>query len=218
MMSSAHIVSSTASSGVDGGDGLRSVPSQTSLSSLSAEDAIDCVAETYAVGEYRLSTCPICLERFTLTNPAVLVQCEHGFHLQCLESWRMRSPECPVCLRPLSQGEGTLMEDRNACRRRRRRHRVAATSAVAAASMRLDHEYVGNAMGTVVAEGEGGVAKAHDQRATHQRSGATAVLLTTREGADDNNEDDGEGERERGLVAACLGGVWGWLENWCGRR
>ncbi|ORC87846.1 uncharacterized protein TM35_000202550 [Trypanosoma theileri] len=75
--------------------------------------------DTFVVGEYRLSSCPICLERFTLENPAIVVICGHGFHLQCLEEWRQRSPLCPVCSRPL-QGEGIPMMSARDTRRRRR--------------------------------------------------------------------------------------------------
>lgn len=77
--------------------------------------------ETYAVGAYHFTTCPICLEPFTLDNPAIIVQCKHGFHLQCLESWRMRSPACPVCLTSLAGDEGHVMTPKDYRRRRRYR-------------------------------------------------------------------------------------------------
>ncbi|KAH9599255.1 zinc finger protein [Trypanosoma melophagium] len=75
--------------------------------------------DTFIVGEYHLSSCPICLERFTLDNPAIVVGCGHGFHLQCLEDWRQRSPLCPVCSKPL-QDEGVPMMSARDTRRRRR--------------------------------------------------------------------------------------------------
>ncbi|KAG5481460.1 hypothetical protein LSCM1_05469 [Leishmania martiniquensis] len=80
--------------------------------------------ETYDVGEYHLTTCPICLEHFTLDNPAILLKCEHGFHLQCLESWRQRSSMCPMCFAPVVGDEGRLMSSSDARRRRRRRLRA----------------------------------------------------------------------------------------------
>jgi hypothetical protein len=83
--------------------------------------------ETFDVGEYHLVSCPICLEHFTLDNPAILLKCEHGFHLQCLESWRQRSSMCPMCFTPIAGDEGRLMSPANA--RRRRRLRVKASSA-----------------------------------------------------------------------------------------
>ncbi|CCW65675.1 unnamed protein product [Phytomonas sp. EM1] len=90
----------------------------SSMSEEGSEIDIDEI-ETFVVGEYNFSVCPICLEHFTIHNPAIIVHCEHGFHLQCLESWRQRSAVCPVCLQPLDGDEGRLMEARDTRRRRR---------------------------------------------------------------------------------------------------
>ncbi|KAG5508128.1 hypothetical protein JKF63_05380 [Porcisia hertigi] len=83
------------------------------------EDSAAVDFETYDVGEYHLTTCPICLEHFTLDNPAILLKCEHGFHLQCLESWRQRSSMCPMCFAPVVGDEGRLMSSSDVRRRRR---------------------------------------------------------------------------------------------------
>ncbi|CCW70823.1 unnamed protein product [Phytomonas sp. Hart1] len=96
--------------------------SQENLYSNTTEEESDIdidEVETFVVGEYNFSVCPICLEHFTMHNPAIIVHCEHGFHLQCLESWRQRSAACPVCQRPLDGDEGRLMEARDTRRRRR---------------------------------------------------------------------------------------------------
>ncbi len=45
--------------------------------------------------------CPICLELYTEENPSMHCKCGHEFHLQCSESWKQRSDECPVCFRKL---------------------------------------------------------------------------------------------------------------------
>lgn len=90
-----------------------------SFSSGSDLAKIDKNEEIFVVGEYHLSSCPICLERFTLDNPAVLVACGHGFHLQCVEDWKQRSPMCPVCMKPVN-GEGVPMMSARETRRRRR--------------------------------------------------------------------------------------------------
>ncbi|AAZ12683.1 Ring finger domain containing protein, putative [Trypanosoma equiperdum] len=64
--------------------------------------------ESFVVGKYQTSMCPICLESFTHENPAVVVGCGHSFHLQCVEDWRQRSPICPVCMIVL-RGDGLPM-------------------------------------------------------------------------------------------------------------
>ena len=45
--------------------------------------------------------CPICLELFVDTNPAIPCECSHTFHFQCVEEWLQRSSECPVCYKKL---------------------------------------------------------------------------------------------------------------------
>lgn len=97
--------------------------SQRSISSSSDEWTDPRVHETFVVGEFHVSACPICLERFTLDNPAIIVPCKHGFHLQCLEAWRQRSADCPVCLEPLAGCAGRIMSVEDT--RRRRRFRTA---------------------------------------------------------------------------------------------
>ncbi|CAD2221784.1 hypothetical protein AGDE_13756 [Angomonas deanei] len=88
-------------------------------SSSDSEGDTTGVGETFAVGDYSLSSCPICLERFTLGNPAIIVSCRHGFHLQCLESWRQRSAKCPVCLKQLDERVDHIMLEGEAVRRLR---------------------------------------------------------------------------------------------------
>mmetsp|Transcript_46171 Transcript_46171/g.142346 ORF Transcript_46171/g.142346 Transcript_46171/m.142346 type:complete len:242 (+) Transcript_46171:132-857(+) len=46
---------------------------------------------------YDRRVCSICLERYTESNPSVLYPCGHSYHLQCAESWFLRSAKCPVC-------------------------------------------------------------------------------------------------------------------------
>ena len=58
---------------------------------------------TFRVGDYHQSMCSICLERYTLENPAMILACRHAFHLQCLEAWRQRSRLCPVCMKPVQR-------------------------------------------------------------------------------------------------------------------
>lgn len=103
----------------------------TNLSDCANENSAVEGLETFDVGEYHLTSCPICLEHFTLDNPAILLKCEHGFHLQCLESWRQRSSACPMCFVPFCGDEGRIMSPADARRRRRLRFK-APTAAVGA--------------------------------------------------------------------------------------
>eukprot|EP00758_Cryptobia_borreli_P002063 Tbor_TRINITY_DN2755_c0_g1::TRINITY_DN2755_c0_g1_i1::g.15217::m.15217 len=40
---------------------------------------------------HQSSSCPICLEGYSLENPAVLFPCRHAFHVQCIDSWMIRA-------------------------------------------------------------------------------------------------------------------------------
>ncbi|EAN94449.1 hypothetical protein C3747_24g388 [Trypanosoma cruzi] len=118
------------------------LPNSGSFSSYSDTGKAGKSEDTFVVGEYRLSSCPICLERFTLDNPAIVVLCGHGFHLQCLESWRQRASICPVCMK-LMQGEGIPMMSARDTRRRRRYKGVNSTvTAAATARSSCDHRSV----------------------------------------------------------------------------
>ncbi|XVF38164.1 hypothetical protein REPUB_Repub20aG0076600 [Reevesia pubescens] len=41
--------------------------------------------------------CSICLEPFTVQDPATVTSCRHEYHLQCILEWSQRSKECPIC-------------------------------------------------------------------------------------------------------------------------
>ncbi|KAJ0988225.1 hypothetical protein J5N97_006581 [Dioscorea zingiberensis] len=42
--------------------------------------------------------CAVCLESFQLGEKCRLLPvCKHSFHVQCLDSWLMRTPICPIC-------------------------------------------------------------------------------------------------------------------------
>jgi hypothetical protein len=59
-------------------------------------------ATIHQQAEYKQSTCSICLERYdATTNPAMLYECGHAYHLQCAETWRQKSSFCPLCWRDL---------------------------------------------------------------------------------------------------------------------
>ncbi|GMP81718.1 hypothetical protein CsSME_00036336 [Camellia sinensis var. sinensis] len=42
--------------------------------------------------------CAVCLDEIEVDQPARLVPgCNHGFHLQCADTWLSKNPVCPVC-------------------------------------------------------------------------------------------------------------------------
>lgn len=44
------------------------------------------------------SECAVCLERFkTGENCRLLTNCNHSFHLKCIDSWLIQTPYCPIC-------------------------------------------------------------------------------------------------------------------------
>ncbi|XP_076899529.1 E3 ubiquitin-protein ligase ATL23-like [Bidens hawaiensis] len=49
--------------------------------------------------------CSICLDDIQAEQPARVVPgCNHGFHLQCVDTWLARNPVCPVCRNKLEPG------------------------------------------------------------------------------------------------------------------
>lgn len=44
------------------------------------------------------SECAVCLDEIDSDQPArVLPGCNHGFHLECADTWLSKHPLCPVC-------------------------------------------------------------------------------------------------------------------------
>ena len=41
--------------------------------------------------------CSICFDEFTGDSQIALTQCNHVYHLGCINKWYCRSPSCPVC-------------------------------------------------------------------------------------------------------------------------
>jgi hypothetical protein len=46
------------------------------------------------------SECPICMD----TKTEVVLECTHAFCRRCLNQWRQKSPECPLCRHNSKQG------------------------------------------------------------------------------------------------------------------
>ena len=53
--------------------------------------------------------CPICHEKNEL--PIVQTECDHMYHLDCLENWETIRNDCPVCRNVLPGCEKTLVEE-----------------------------------------------------------------------------------------------------------
>jgi len=55
------------------------------------------------VDEYSAKSCPICLEIYTAGEEICWShndKCVHGFHLDCMVAWLMKSNDCPLCREP----------------------------------------------------------------------------------------------------------------------
>jgi hypothetical protein len=49
--------------------------------------------------------CAVCLEAFQAGDQCrVLPGCQHGFHVQCVDSWLRKSRQCPVCRAEVAGG------------------------------------------------------------------------------------------------------------------
>ncbi|KAL4634001.1 hypothetical protein ACB092_04G165200 [Castanea dentata] len=42
--------------------------------------------------------CAVCLENFKMGDKCrLLPNCRHSFHVQCIDSWLLKTPICPIC-------------------------------------------------------------------------------------------------------------------------
>nr|DAD41714.1 TPA_asm: hypothetical protein HUJ06_016038 [Nelumbo nucifera] len=58
--------------------------------------------------------CAVCLDEIESSQPARLLPgCNHGFHLECADSWLSRNPICPLCRAKLETE--ILNPDNNIC-------------------------------------------------------------------------------------------------------
>ncbi|KAF7829535.1 E3 ubiquitin-protein ligase ATL23 [Senna tora] len=60
--------------------------------------------------------CAVCLDEIQNEQPARLVPgCNHGFHLECADTWLSKHPICPVCRARLDPQLFTSSEKENPC-------------------------------------------------------------------------------------------------------
>jgi len=50
-----------------------------------------------ALPEHERNNCSICYESLHNGDPTVKTRCNHSFHLDCLDNWRMNKNTCPIC-------------------------------------------------------------------------------------------------------------------------
>ncbi|KAF6985183.1 hypothetical protein CFC21_003078 [Triticum aestivum] len=61
--------------------------------------------EVYGSGEVIDDVCAICLGEFVDGEKVrVLPQCDHGFHVRCVDAWLVSHSSCPTCRRPVTTG------------------------------------------------------------------------------------------------------------------
>ncbi|XP_050365756.1 E3 ubiquitin-protein ligase ATL23 [Argentina anserina] len=64
---------------------------------LSASD-LEKLPKAYGKELVRGTECAVCLDEIEAEQPArVIPGCNHGFHLQCADTWLSHSSICPVC-------------------------------------------------------------------------------------------------------------------------
>ncbi|KAK1292584.1 RING-H2 finger protein ATL58 [Acorus calamus] len=73
----------------------------TDRSGLSRDDLEKLPCFEFKVGEKGNNSptdCVVCLESFRLGDRCrALPICKHSFHAQCVDSWLMKTPVCPIC-------------------------------------------------------------------------------------------------------------------------
>ncbi|OIW06292.1 hypothetical protein TanjilG_17666 [Lupinus angustifolius] len=62
------------------------------------------------------SECAVCLDEIENEQPARLVPgCNHGFHLECADTWLSKHPVCPICRTKLDPQIFDSPENENPC-------------------------------------------------------------------------------------------------------
>ncbi|KAJ8771856.1 hypothetical protein K2173_027033 [Erythroxylum novogranatense] len=81
-------------------EGDDSIPTTTAYNSgLTKEELKNLPCFNYkAEEEVSPVDCVVCLERFRVGDSCrVLPNCNHSFHVLCIDSWVLKSPICPIC-------------------------------------------------------------------------------------------------------------------------
>ncbi|KAM5565206.1 E3 ubiquitin-protein ligase ATL23 [Rosa sericea] len=82
---------------------------------LSASD-LDKLPKTSGKELTRGTECAVCLDQIEAEQPARVVPgCNHGFHLQCADTWLSKQSFCPVCRAKLQTQQFPTSSDENPC-------------------------------------------------------------------------------------------------------
>lgn len=63
-------------------------------------ERLPCFDYDYKAAEKGSSSvdCAVCLENFKMGDKCrLLPNCRHSFHVQCIDSWLLKTPICPIC-------------------------------------------------------------------------------------------------------------------------
>ncbi|KAK9090461.1 hypothetical protein Sjap_023638 [Stephania japonica] len=79
---------------------VRVVENGLSINRMSVDDLKKLPSFDFQVGEKGSSPvdCAVCLENFSMGDRCRLLPlCKHSFHAQCVDSWLLKTPICPIC-------------------------------------------------------------------------------------------------------------------------
>ncbi|XP_031111848.1 E3 ubiquitin-protein ligase ATL23-like [Ipomoea triloba] len=78
----------------NGGQYAAKSTQQTGLSATQLEKLPKVTGKDLVLG----NDCAVCLDNIGSDEPARLVPgCNHGFHLECADTWLAKHPVCPIC-------------------------------------------------------------------------------------------------------------------------
>jgi hypothetical protein len=67
------------------------------FTSRNNEIVLDVASRTVADDADLTKTCWVCLENYVSGGTVMDLPCQHSFHTECIYSWAVQVPKCPVC-------------------------------------------------------------------------------------------------------------------------
>lgn len=101
-------------------DGPGSIPIQAGpILSMDPEDIKKLPCFDYGMEEGRSDEnvdCAVCLEIFKRGEKCrILAKCKHSFHAECIDSWLMKTGDCPICRTGATNKSPQLIQGNNTC-------------------------------------------------------------------------------------------------------